>query len=318
MAAIDPAMGGNPALSVRAVREGILIHPDMTPDRASDLLYYALSEDAEGITEYLLKELESGNLDILQSKLPFPPDVLHPALPKLMAGYTKAFSAAWEKSGKNLPFALRQLQHLPPRAFQDCLSAMAQAGPDSMRLAATLYPKQIASRPQWIGSSLDLLEKPEARLALLNAALATPENPPELLTRHCRFPLERVLLDLYHQSAPVAPSPQTGLNAEELLTLLQVIPPSEKLYAQAISLQDPSVSDRMKTEIIRNLSESNLVAATRALAQDPTPPDEAIATAVSAMSDDPEAARAWAARIRDPEIRARVVSSMEAQPSANP
>lgn len=317
--AIDIHKGGDPALAAGAVLEGILMRPDMTPEGASLILYYALSEDPASVTAYLLKGLQEGKLDILRTKLPLPPDPLHPALPKLLAGYSKAFSAGWEASPSPLPFALRRLRGLPPIAFQNCLSAMAEAGPDSLRLAATLYPREIAARPDMAVPSLKLLVKPQARLALLRAALTSPDAQTAMLTASCQSPTERLLVDLVsdqpsHGTAPSEPD----VREADVETLLQVLRPDETLYAGAASLGDPALSARIKTAIIQKLTEANLVAATRALANDPAPPDEAIALAVAAMEEDPAAAQAWIERIKDPAIRARFPTPPPGIPTSDP
>ena len=315
----DIHKGGDPALAAWAVLGGILMRRDMTAEVASTILYTALSEDPGGVTNYLLQALEEGKLEILRTTLPLPPNLRHPALQKLLGGYTKAFSAEWEASPLPLPFALRRLRYLPPIAFQNCLSAMAEAGPDSLRLAATLYPREIAARAGMAVPSLNLLIKPQARLALLRAALTSPDAQTSSLTASCKSPTERLLVDLVSfQASHGRASSEPDLHEADVQALLQVLRPDEALYAGAASLGDAANSSRIKTEIIRKLAETNLVAATRALANDPFPPDEAIALAVAVMDDDPAAAQAWIERIKDPAIRARFKGMPPSVPTSDP
>lgn len=302
---MDPARGGDPSLSVDAVFKGILLRVDMSSDLARDILDLALSENPDGVTAYLLGFLEDGKLGVLRETLPLPA-FNQPALPRLLAGYAKAFGAGWLDGSSRIPFALRRIGSLPSPVLDKCVSALVESGPDSLRLAATAYPARIAENTETAAMALNLLEDSRARLALLKEMLTASGPEPILPENIRRTSGEKLLVELLLAQ----PSPGNGPNQStpdpaDVKLVLDLMQPSEALYNRAVSLSDDTVSGAFKIEIIRRMAGQNLVAATRALSNDPNPPDEAIAIAVEAMSDDVEAAQAWIARIRSPEIRSR-------------
>ena len=84
---VKPGFGGNPALSVLAVKEGFLDNFSENPNgEAAEIIQIALGEDPEGVSEYLSMALKRGKLAYLSDRAPLPP-VSSPVYSKLVSAY---------------------------------------------------------------------------------------------------------------------------------------------------------------------------------------------------------------------------------------
>ena len=303
---VNPQAGGDPTQSAAAVKSGLLEQAGLDPDLAARMLYLALDEDAQGISAYLLKTLASGRLDILQKSAPLP-KVNAPTFGPLLAAYVTSFGRQWEQAGKN---PLWRYAQMSPIVQQQAVAALAEAGPEALRLGAGLFPAEFARHPDLVMQTLPSMTAQVPRLNVLREALQNPAVDAKGIRAQCISQQELLLADLLRPDLATLARDQLPHAATEIETLVQQLRPTESLYAQAGAYGEGALSAQIKTEIIRKMANYNLVAATRSLAGDPDPPDEALSFAVRAMRDDPEAARAWLERIQDATIRENVRSEL--------
>lgn len=299
--AIAPANDGDTSLCVNLVKQGFLERSDLSPQRATEILQYALDEDPDGVIQYLLDRLGTGKLDVLMKTVPLPP-AAHPGFTKLLLAYADYFGPKW---GDKIPYSLSRIRTMSRVVTHKTFEALSKGNTESLRLCAHLFPAYVSEQPAIFQSVLDATTNPRSRLIILGQALGNSLIDKRAIAKNCISSAERLMARIGAGTSD-GQTPLGSHDDSDVELVLAALGASRRSYTTISESGNSELNNLLKIGIIREMVADNLVDATRLLASDPAPPDAAIELAVEAMIDDSEAARQWASKIIDPRVRLRV------------
>ena len=202
------------------------------------------------------------------------------------------------------------LQFQPSDTAKKFMESLAGRGDAALQLSAVLFPAETALKPASVYKALDLLHDSQTRMLLLREAYLAKSADFNTLSSKSATPAEKLLSAFFDKNSQRDLS-ITSMDTGEIAETVNLLGPSEKLYKMAAGCGSTDLDSLIKTEIIRKLCKSNLVAATRALANDPEAPDAAILLAIEGIGDDYTSAEAWAKRLVNPTTREEALSRLE-------